>query len=182
MKIWFPKCGPGELLNKERATRCIIALVIIGFLASLCGSYLLQNKFWFLTIALVGIAGIVLWLRGGAGLFPTSSTKVDRPPSANIEENVPRITSRWDYRPKKPIRSRAGRDSPSPETSEVLSPEPFQRNNVWSNDNSLEATSPTFINGLDAEELMPKVLSESTDPVCTAASIRVNNAAVSGYD
>jgi hypothetical protein len=181
MKISFSKYGPGELLIKERGARRIISLVIIGFLAALCGSYLLQNKFWFLTIALGGIAGIVLWLRRGAGVFLTS-TKVDRPPSANIEENVPRITSQWDYRPKKPIRSRAGCDSPSPETSEVLSPEPFERNNVWSNDNSLEATSPTFINGLDAEELMPKVLSESTDPVCTAASIRVNNAAVSGYD
>ena len=97
--------------------------------------------------------------------------KAERAQTAAREKNVPRITSQWDYRPKKPIRSRAGCDSPSPETSEVLSPEPFERNNVWSNDNSLEATSPTFINGLDAEELMPKVLSETTDPVCTAASI-----------
>jgi hypothetical protein len=170
MKISFSKYGPGELLIKERRARWIISLVIIGFLAALCGSYLLQNKFWFLAIALVGIAGIVLWLRRGAGVFLT--TKVDRPPGANIEENVPQITSQWDYRPKKPIRSRAGCDNPSPETSEVLSPEPFERNNVWSNDNSLEATSPTFINGgLDAEELMQKVLSETTDPVRTAASI-----------
>jgi uncharacterized membrane protein len=106
LKISFPKYSSGELLIKERATRCIISLVIIGFLAALYGSYLLHNKFWFLTIALVGIAGILLWLRRAAGVFLTS-TKVDRPPSANTEENVPRITSQWDYRPRKPIRAPA---------------------------------------------------------------------------
>jgi len=106
LKISFPKYGPGELLNKERATRYIIALVIIGFLTILCGSYFLQNKFWFLTIALAGIAGIVLWLRRGAGVFLTS-IKVDRRPSADIEENVPRITSHWNYRPKRASRSPA---------------------------------------------------------------------------
>ncbi len=181
MKISFPKYGPGELLIKERATRCIISLVILGFLAALCGSYLLQNKFWFLTIALVGIAGIVLWLRGAAGIFLNSS-KVDRRPSANIEENVPRITSQWDYRPKRPSRSPAVCDSQSAETSQLLTPEPFGiDNSVWSNDNSLEATAPSFINAqLDAEELMPKVLSETTDPVCTTTV--VNNPAVSAYD
>jgi hypothetical protein len=74
--------------------------------------------------------------------------KAERTKIAVREKTVPQITSQWDYRPKKPIRSRAGCDSPSPETSEVLSPGPFERNNVWSNDNSLEATSPTFINAL----------------------------------
>jgi hypothetical protein len=181
LKISFPKYSSGELLIKERATPCITSLAIIGFLACLCGSYLLHNKFWFLTIALVGIVGILLWLRKAAGVFLTS-IKVDRLPSANIEENVPRITSQWDYRPKKPIRARAGCDSPSPETSEVLTPEPFGiDNSVWSNDNSLEATAPSFINAqLDAEELMPKVLSETTDPVCTTTV--VNNPAVWAYD
>jgi hypothetical protein len=116
LKIFFPKYGPGELLIKERATRCIVSLVIIGFLAALCGSYLLQNKFWLLTIALVGIAGILLCFRGAAGIFLKSS-KVDaapspnRAPSGNIEENVPRITSQRDYRPKEAIRIRRSRQS-----------------------------------------------------------------------
>jgi len=181
LKISFPKYGPGELLIKERATRYIISLVILGFLAALCGSYLLQNKFWFLTIALVGIAGIVLWLRGAAGIFLNSS-KVDRRPSANIEENVPRITSQWDYRPKRPSRSPAVCDSQSAETSQLLSPDPFGiNNNVWCNDTPLERAAPIFSNGRpDAGELMTKVLSETTDPVCTTTA--VNHAAVSGYD
>ena len=112
MKISFPKYGPGELLNKERSTRCIIALVIIGVLAILCGSYLLHNKLWLLTIALAGIAGILVFL-GAAGIFLHSS-KVDaalspnRVPSGNIEQDVPRITTQWDYRPKKPIRVASG--------------------------------------------------------------------------
>ena len=112
MKIWFPKCGPGELLNKERATRYIIALVIIGFLAIFCGSYVLGNKFWLVTIALLGMAGILLCV-GAAGIF-LNSNKVEArlspntAPSGNIEQDVPRITAQWDYRPKKPIRVTSG--------------------------------------------------------------------------
>ena len=88
--------------------RCIIALVIIGVLAILCGSYLLHNKFWLLTIALASIAGILLCL-GAAGIFLHSS-KVDAAlsPSGNIERDMPRITAQWDYRPKKPIRVASG--------------------------------------------------------------------------
>ena len=92
--------------------RCIIALVIIGVLAILCGSYVLQHKFWLLTIALAGIAGTLLCL-GAAGIFLHSS-KVDsalspnRVSSGNIGQAAPRITAQWDYRPKKPIRVGSG--------------------------------------------------------------------------
>jgi hypothetical protein len=172
LRISFPKYGPGELLNKERATRCIIALVIIGFLAILCVSYLLQNKFWLLTIALVGMAGILLCV-GAAGIFLNSS-KVEAAlspntaPSGNIEQDVPRITSQWDYRPKKPIRSRPSCNSPSGETSEGLRPEGFGIDNVWSNENSLQAAAPSFT---DAEERITKALSQSIDIVCTAPTV-----------
>jgi hypothetical protein len=186
LKISFPKYGPGELLNKERATRCIIALVITGFLAILCGSYVLQIKFWLLTIALVGTAGILLCI-GAAGIFLNSSKgdaalSPNRAPSGNIEIDVPRITSQWDYRPQKPIRSRPGCVSPSAETSEVLSPDPFGiNNNVWCNDNSLEGAAPAFINRRpNADELMTKVLSQMTNIVRTAPT--ANDAAVSTYD
>ena len=103
MKISFPKYGTGELLIEERGARCIISSVIIGFFAGLCGSYLLQNKFWLLTIALIGIAGILLCLGGAAGIFLNYS-RVDgaasaySAPSANISQNVPRITLRPPYR------------------------------------------------------------------------------------
>src|SRR5437870_11085469 len=85
MKISFPKYGPGELLIEERGARCIISSVIIGFFAGLCGSYLLQNKFWLLTIALIGIGGILLCLGGAAGIFLNYS-RVDGAPSANIRK------------------------------------------------------------------------------------------------
>jgi|SRR6266487_3448561 len=176
MKISFPKYGPGELLIKERGARCIISSVIIGFFAGLCGSYLLQNKFWLLTIALIGIAGILLCLGGAAGIFLNYS-KVDEAssansaPSANIRQDAPRITSQWDYRVKKPIRAHAA-DSPSEEISEILSPDAFGiDNNVWCNDNSLESATSIFISdGPDTEELMTNVLSEATDPICAAPS------------
>jgi len=103
----------------------------------------------------LGIAGILLWFGGAAGIFLNWS-KVDRAqsansaPSANIEENLPRITSQWDYRPKRPIRAPAVFDSPGAETSEVLSADPFGiNNNVWLNNGALERTAHAFMN-LDA--------------------------------
>jgi hypothetical protein len=181
MKISFPKYGPGELLINERGARCIISSVIIGFFAGLCGSYLLQNKFWLLTIALTGIGGILLCLGGAAGIFLNYS-KVDEAPSANIRQDVPRITLQWDYRAKKPIRPYSAADSPSAEISEVLSPAAFGiDDNVWCNDNLLEGATSTFISGRhDAEERLTDVLSEATDPVCAAHT--ADDAAVSGYD
>jgi hypothetical protein len=187
MKISFPKYGTGELLIEERGARCIISSMIVGFFAGLCGSYLLQNKFWLLTIALIGIAGILLCLGGAAGIFLNynrvdGAASANSTPSAAVEENVPRITSQWDYRAKKRIRAHAVADIPSAETSEVLSSDSFGINdNVWCNDNSLEGVVPTFINGPpEAEEPMTKTLPETTDSVCIATT--VDDVSVSRYD
>jgi len=190
MKISFPKYGPGELLTRKRGATRVISFVAIAFFAGIGGSYLLGNKFWLLTIALIGIAGILLCLGGAAGIFLNYS-RVDRaanansapsPPSANIRQYVPRITSQWDYRAKKPIRARAAADIPSAETSEVLSSDLFVTNdNVWCNDTSLECATAAFINPQpDGEELRMKVLSEPTDTVCAAST--ADDAAVSRYD
>jgi hypothetical protein len=184
MKISFPKYGPGELLIKERGARCIISSVIIGFFAGLCGSYLLQNKLWLLTIAVLGIAGILLCLGGAAGIFLNRS-KVDEAPasnsvlSADIRQDVPRITLQWDYRSKKPIRAYAAADSPSAEIFGVLSPTALGiDNNVWCNDNSLESAATASVNPRpEGEELRMKVLSEPTDTVCGAST--ADDAAVS---
>ena len=169
------------MLIKQRGAPLIISSAIIGFFAGLCVSYLLQNKFWLLAIALVGIAGIVLCLGGAAGIF-VNRRNIDVASSANIQENAPRITSQWDYRPNRPIRTPAVFDSPGAETSEVLSAERFGiNNNLWCNDNSLEGAASTFINRpRDAEELIPKVLSQTTEPICTVPS--VDDTAVSTYD
>ena len=187
MKISFPKYGPGELVIKERGARCIISSVIIGFFAGLCGSYLLQNKFWLLTIALIGIAGILLCLGGAAGIF-LSYGKVDEAPgansapSANIRQEMPRITLQWDYRAKKPIRAHATADTPSAETSEVPSWDSFGINDtVWCNDDSPECATQTFIDDPpEAEEPIAKALAQTADTVCTAPG--ADDAAVSRYD
>jgi len=181
MKIWFPNCSLGALLRKKQHASCIISSVLIGFFAGLCGSYLLENHFWLLTIAGLGIASILLCLGGAVGIFLNLS-KVDGTPSASIEENVPRITSQWDYRPRKATRAPAVFDSPGAETYEVLSPDPCVINNdVWCNDDSLECAARAFIRlRPDGEELMTKVLSETTDTVC--ATPTVDDAAVSTYD
>src|SRR5437773_2489437 len=187
MKISFPKYGPGELLIMERGARCIISSMIIGFFAGLCGSYLLQNKFWLLTIALIGIAGILLCLGGAAGIFLNYSRVDEAPnangaPSANIRQDVPRITLQWDYRAKKPIRPYAAGDSPSAEISEIPSSDSFGINdNVWLNDNSLVGVVPTFINGpSEAEEPITTALPETTEFVCIGTT--VDDVGVSRYD
>ena len=124
MKISFPKYDIGELLTQKRLATCIISFVALAVFAGVCGSYLLGNKLWLLTIAVLGIAGILLLLGARAAIFLNKS-EVNETPSAPIEENVPRLTPQWDYRPRKPIRARATLDSPSTETSDGLSSDPL---------------------------------------------------------
>jgi hypothetical protein len=169
MKISFPKYGIDELLTQKRLATCIISFVALVVFAGACGSYLLGNKLWLLTIAVLGIAGILLLLGARAVIFPSQS-KVDETPSAPIEENVPQFTPQWDYQPRKARRACATFESPSTETSDGLSSDPFGINdNVWLNDNSLEGVAPTFINGpAKADEPRTKALSQTTDTVCAA--------------
>jgi hypothetical protein len=124
MKISFPKYGPRELLTRQQGATRIISFVALAVFAGVCGSYLLGNKFWLLTIAVLGIAGILLLLGARAAIF-LGQSKVDETPSAPIEENVPRLTPQWDYQPKKARRARAALDRPSTETSDGLSSDPF---------------------------------------------------------
>jgi hypothetical protein len=169
MKISFPKYSPGELLTRKRPATRIISFVAIAVFAVVCGSYLLGNKLWLLTIAVLGIAGILLCLGAAVTIFLNSS-KINEAPYIPIEENAPRITSQWDYRPRKPIRARSALDSPGTETSHGLSSDSFVTNdNVWCNDESLEGTTPAFINApSDAEEPITKALSQTTDSVGAA--------------
>jgi hypothetical protein len=180
MKISFPKYGLGELLIKKLDVPSIIWSMMIGFFAGLFGSYLLKNHFWLLIIALLSVVSTLLCLGAAMDTF-LNWRKVDEAPGASIKENG-RITSQWDYRPRKAIRVRAVLDRPGSETSDVLTPEPFMtNNNVWFNDDSLEGGAPTFANiRPDAEELMTTVLSETTDTVC--ATPATDDSAVSRYD
>jgi hypothetical protein len=127
MKISFPKCGPRELLTQKQGATRIISFVAIAFFAGVCGSYLLANKLWLLTIAVLGIAGILLLLGARAAIFLNKS-EVNEASSTFIEENVSRISPQWDYRPTKARRARTALDGPSTETSDALSSDPFGMN------------------------------------------------------
>ena len=134
MKISFLKYGPGELLTRKRGATRIISFVTIAFFSGVCGTYLLGNKLLLLTIAVPGIAGILLCF-GAAVVIFLKPSEINEAPSAPIEENAPRITSQWHYRPREAIRARAALDSPSTETSDGLSSDPFATNdNVGCND------------------------------------------------
>jgi uncharacterized membrane protein YeaQ/YmgE (transglycosylase-associated protein family) len=185
MKISFPKYGPGELLITKLDAPSIIWSMMIGFFAGLCGSYLLKNHFWLLMTAVLGVVSILLCLGAAAGIFLNWSNVAGAPsakeaPSVSINENVPRLTPQWDYRPRKPIRACGALDSPSTKTSDDLSPDLFVTNDtVWCNDNSLEGATAAFINSQPGgEELRMKVLSEPTDTVCAAPT--ADDAAVRG--
>jgi hypothetical protein len=171
MKISFPKYGIDELLTQKRLATCIIWFVAFAVFAGALGSYLLGNKFWLLMIAVLGIAGILLCL--GTAAISLRQSKVDEAPSALFEENAPRITPQWDYRPSKPIRARGVLDSPGTKTSDDLSSDVFVTNDdIWCNDDSDEGATPTFINDPPhAEEPMTKSLSQTSDPVCASPTV-----------
>jgi hypothetical protein len=181
MKISFPKYGPGELLTRKPPATYIILFVVIALFLGVCGTYLLTNKLWLLTIAVLGIAGVLLCLAAAAVIF-LNQGEISEAPSAPIEQEVPQLTPQWDYRPRKPIRGRAVLESPSTETSDGLSSDPFGINdNVWLNDNSLEDAAPTFVSGPpETEEPITKALPQTTDSVGVAPT--ADDAAVSRYD
>ena len=180
MKISFPKYGPVELLIQKQGVGRITSFVAIVFFAGVCGSYLLANKLWLLTIALLGIAGILLCLGVAVAIFLNQS-EVKKAPNAPIEENVSEPIAQWNYRPSKPIRTRAVLDSANAETSVGLSSDLFEiNNNVWLNDNSLEGVAP-FIDGPpETEETKIEALPQTSDPV--RSTPRIENADVSTYD
>jgi hypothetical protein len=180
MKISLPKYG-GHLLTRKQGVTTIISFVAIVFFAGVSGSYLLANKLWLLTIAVFGIAGILLFLGAAVAIFLNQS-EVNKAPSVPIEENVSEPMAQWDYRPRKPIRARAVRDSPSVETSDGLSSDLFEtNNNVWLNDNSLEGAGPTFIDAPpETEGTKIEALSQTTDSVYGAPAVK--DASVSTYD
>jgi len=143
LKISFQNYSSGAFPNKKQRAPSLISSVIIGFFAGSCGSYLLENNFWLLTIAVLGIAGILLCL-GGAGSALFGWRKVEGARSTRIKKNAPQIKSGWDYRPRKAIRPYADANGAGAETSEVLRPERFTiNNNVWSNNDSLGRAAHT---------------------------------------
>jgi hypothetical protein len=172
MKISFPRYGIDELLTQKRLATCIISFVALAVFAGALGSYLFGNKFWLLTVAVLGIAGILLWLGARAAIFINKS-EVNETPSAPIEENAPQLTPHWDYRPRKPIRARGVLDSPGTKTSDDLSSDVFVTNdNVRWNDDSDKGATPTFINDPpQAEEPITKALSQTSDPGCASPTV-----------
>ena len=172
MKISFRKYGD-ELLTRKRLAPWIIAVVAIGLVAGVCGSFLLGNKWWLLAIAVVGIAGIVLCLAAAVAIFPNETELNEAPSSAVIQENEPITSPQWDYRPRKPIRARPFVDSPSAETSDGLSSDPPEiNNNVWLNDNSLGGAAPAFFDGPpETEETTTEAVPQTTDPVRSAPTV-----------
>jgi hypothetical protein len=171
MKISFPKYGAGELLTRKPLATCIISFVAIAFFAGVCGSYLLGNKLWLSTIAALAIAGILLCLGVAVAIFLNKS-EVNETPSVFIEENVRQLTPQWDYRPRKPIRARAVLESPSTETSDDLSSDPFGINdNAWFNNNPLEDAAPIVSGPPETEETITEALSQTSDPVCASPTV-----------
>ena len=172
MKISFSKYGPGELLTRKRGATRIISFVAIAFFSGVCGTYLLGNKLWLLTIAVPGIAGILLCF-GAAVVIFLKPSEINEAPAVPIEENAPQITSQWDYRPREARRARAALAAPSTETSDGRSSDPFViNNNVWFNDNSLAGAAPSFLNRPpEAEKPMTKPLSQTTDPACAPPTV-----------
>ncbi len=136
MKISFPKYGLGQLLTWKPSVTRIISFITIAFFSAVCGTYLLGNKLWLLTITVLGIAGVLLCFGLAAAIFFNKS-EVNETPSAFIEENVQRLTPQWDYRPRKAIRRYASLDGAAAgaDTADTLNSNSSKANtsdDVWS--------------------------------------------------
>lgn len=126
MKILFPKYTLGELLINKRGVPYITSFIVFCFFVALCASYLLKNHFWLLMIAVFSVVSILFCLSAAAGIFLNWHKVYRAPsaieaPSASIKENARRMTTQWDYRPRKAIRVSAVLDRPSAETFDVPS-------------------------------------------------------------
>jgi len=93
--------------------------VTIGFFAGVSGSYILEHDFHISVAALLGIAGI---LAGAAITAWLNWGKLDRARYTRINENVPQMRSRWDYRPRQAIQPHAPLVSEAAESVNDLSP------------------------------------------------------------
>src|SRR4029453_16465902 len=129
MKISFSKYGLGELLTRKRGAPRIISFVAIALFSGVCGSYFLGNKLWLLTIAVLGIASVLLFFGLAVAIFLNKS-EVNETPSAFIEENVPRLTPQWEYRPRKAIRRYASLDGAAAgaDAADTLNSNPCEAN------------------------------------------------------
>jgi len=167
MKILFPEYGSHSYLSRKRDASCII----ICFFAGFGGSYFLESNFGLLTIAVLGIAGVLLCL-GGAGSALLGWRMVKGARGTRIKKNAPQITSEWNYRPRIAIRPYAAVHSAGAETADVLSSERFAiNNNVWLKNDSLECAAHTFIN-----------LDPTVEDATTKAPLSGHECAVSVYD
>ena len=91
----------------------------IGFLAGVSGSYILEHGFHISVLALLGIASI---LAGAAITAWLNWGKLNRARYTRINENVPQMRSRWDYRPRQAIQPHAPLVSEAAESVNDLSP------------------------------------------------------------
>jgi hypothetical protein len=171
LKILFPKYGSDALLTRKPGASGITAFIIICFFAGFGGSYFLENNFGLLTIAVLGIAGILLCL-GGAVSALLNWNKVDAARGTGIRKNAPQITAGWNYRPREAFRRYAAANSAGAETADLLSPERFAiNNNVWLNNDSLECAAYTFID-----------LGPTVEDATAKAPLSGHESAVSVYD
>jgi len=164
MKLSFPDRISVGVSTTKQVESYISWLLVIVFVVGVGGSYLLGNRLISLAVIVLGIAGVAI-------LTLVNWSKVDRTHSLPIKKKVPRIASDWHYRPKQAIRGYAAPDSPSAETSDVLSSERFETaHNIWFNDDSLECTAHTFVSDRAGRDVTARVLSPARER------------AVSGYD
>jgi hypothetical protein len=118
---------------------------------------------------LLRIAGILI---GGAAKALSNWNKVSEAQRVPIKQNLPRITSGWDYRPKETNRRLANVQGPGMETADLLTPSVAEdkSDKATFDDRWLEFGIHTFVNvdGVDpaaANEPMKPTLSDQEGTV-----------------
>ena len=157
----------------------MIAFMIICLLSILCGLCFLWGGL--LAFTVFGIVGILLGATAYAWLNWNKINETGATPIAPIKKTVPRITSGWDYRPRKAIRRSTTIDGVTAEPAQVLGSSSRNGNDyVWFN--ALECSSDTLVAPSPDVQRARDEYASAANPETAYTADTIDGPAVPTYD
>ena len=127
------------------------------------------HHFGLVAIVVLGVAGLLI---GGAARALFNRNRLSEAHKVPIKQNLPRITSGWDYRPKEAIRRFAAAQGAGRETAKLLTPRVAKdnSNNVLFDDRWLEFEADSLVHADNVDSTVEEARTNAplADHICTA--------------